>query len=285
MKNFTFKSTTLFFYIIFLSLIAANAQKLTAEEVITKHLDSIGTKDKRAAIKNQFILSDLQFVLKGSAFPSSGKAIVVSEGNKNLWGFNLNNNDYPQDRFGFDGKDTKVAFTKPGVRSVLGGFIVSYKELLKEGLLGGTLLSSWSLLDTDSRKAKISYAGTKKIDNRETHVLSYMPKSGTELTIKMYFDAENFRHLRTEYTRFIAARQGRSIDESANQRSDYYQITENFSDFQKINGITLPKTYKLFYSYTGAARNTNSEMEWTFNITNFSVNQQLDENSFDINAK
>jgi hypothetical protein len=284
MKNFTLKSITLFFSIIFLSFAAASAQKLTAEEVIGKHLDAIGAKDKRAAIKNQFILSDLQFQLKGSALVATGKAVLLSEGNKNLWGFNLNSIDYPQDRFGFDGKDTKVAYTKPGVRSPIGGFIVSYNELLKEGLLGGTLLSSWPLLDTDSRKAKISYEGTKKIDNRDAHVLSYMPKSGTELTIKMYFDAQNFRHLRTEYSRFIAARQGPTIDSSAGQRSDIYQVTENFSDFQKINGITLPKTYKLFYSYTGGA-SRNSEMEWTFNVTNFSVNQQLDQNSFDINAK
>lgn len=290
MKNFTFKSIFLLLFIIVLSFFTINAQKLTAAEVISKHLDSIGPKEKREAIKNQFIVADLQFKLTGSAVPAVGKTVIVSEGDKNIWGMNLNSNDYPQDRFGFDGKDTRVGYSRPGVRSKLGGFIYSYKELLKEGLLGGTLLSSWSLLNTDIRKAKISYDNTKKIDGQETYVLSYSPKGGSDLTIKMFFDAKTFRHLRTEYTRVVSAQQGRTLDTSAAQGSDYYKLTEDFSDFQTLNGLTIPKTYKLTYSFSNNStvrRNaeTNQEIEWKFSITNFSVNQELDPNSFNIDAK
>ena len=112
-----------------------------------------------------------------------------------------------------------------------------------------------------------------------------MPKGGSDLTIKMYFDNEKFRHLRTEYTLVIAARQGTTIDSSAGQTADYYQLTENFSDFEKLNGITIPKTYKIFYSYTGSNGKVNREMEWAFSVTNFSFNQELDQNSFNIDAK
>jgi hypothetical protein len=290
MKNFTFKLTALLLFVLVLSLVTANAQKLTAEEIITKHLDSIGSKEKRAAIKNQFILSDVQLMIKGSATVIVGKAVILSENDKNLWGMNLNSNDYPQDRFGFDGKDTRVGFSRPGVRSVLGGFILSYKELLKEGWLGGTLLSSWALLNTDARKAKISSDGTKKIDDQETYVLSYSPKNGSDLTVKMYFDAKNFRHIRTEYTRVVSAIQGRTIDSSAAQSANYYKLTENFSDFQTANGLTIPKTYKISYSFsnnstTRISPTTNQEIEWTFSVTNFSINQELDQNSFNIDAK
>ena len=288
MKKFIFILTTIF--VVALSLITANAQKLTAEEVINKHLDAIGSKEKRAAIKNQFILSDAQFQVKGSVATAVGKAIFLSAGEKNLWGLNLNSNDYPQERFAFDGKDTKIGYIRPGVRSALGSFLFSNKELLREGLLSGVLLNSWSLLNTDSKKAKISYDGTRKIDDQETHVLSYSPKSGSDLTIKMYFDAKTFRHLRTEYTQTIAASQGATIDTSASRTSDLFKMTEDFSNFQTVNGITIPKTYKLSYSYTNNApvrttTTTNKEMEWRFTVTNFSVNQELDQNSFNIEAK
>jgi len=285
MKNLIFKPAFLL-VVVMLSLVNAGAQKLTVEEVIAKHLESIGTKEKRASIKNQFIFSDLRFNIKGGVTPGAGKAVLLSEGNKNLWGFNLNLNDYQQDRFGFDGKETKIGFIRPGVRSVLGGFIFANKELLKDGLLGGTLFSSWALLKTDDNKSRIVYEGTKKIDARETHILSYSPKGGSDLSIKMYFDAENYRHLRTEYNQVISARQGGSVDSSASQTSDYYKLTENFSDFAQVSGVTIPKTYKIFYSYTGSsAAKPNREMEWTFNVTNFSLNQELDKNSFDIDAK
>lgn len=284
MKNSTLNILSLFL-IITLSLIVAKAQKLTAEEVIDRHLKSIADAEKLAAVRNQFILADLQFIVKGSTSQAIGKAVVLSEGDKNLWGLNLNANDYPLDKFAFDGKNIKVGYIRPGVRSILGDFILSNGELLKDGLLGGTLSSSWALLRTDSRKAKISYDGTKKINGEQAHVLSYMPKGGSDLTIKMYFDAKNFRHLRTEYTRVISARPGQTVDTSAGQTADYYQLSESFSNFRNINGITIPKTYKIFYSYTGSSGRGSREMEWSFNITNFTLNQELAPNSFNIEAK
>ena len=285
MKNFIFKPLILLVVIV-LSFVVASAQKLTVEQVISKHLESVGTKEKRDSIKNQFILSELRFTLKGSTTPGAGKAVLVSEGNKNLWGFSLNLSEYPQDRFGFDGKETNIGFIRPGARSVLGGFIYSNKELLREGLLGGTLLSSWFLLRNSDVKSRVTYEGTKKIGNYDTYVLEYAPKGGSDLSIKLYFDVETFRHLRTEYKQVIAARQGTTIDSSAGQTADQYQLIEDFSDFMKLNGITIPKTYRIFYSYTGnSAGKVNREMEWSFKVTNFSFNQELDPNSFNIDAK
>ena len=207
-----------------------------------------------------------------------------------MWGINLNSNDYPTDKFSFDGKNAKIGYIRPGFRSILGGFILAYDELLKDGLLGGTLASSWTLLNADVRKPKISFEGTKKIDGRETLVLSYLPKGGSDLSIKMYFDKENYRHVRTEYNRVIAARQGATVDGSAGQGEDRYRLSEDFSNFQNMGGLTLPKTYKLFYSRTSSAalrlaQNSNQEIEYKFNLTNFSYNQQIDQNAFDINAK
>lgn len=264
---------------------AAFAQKLTPAEVVAKHLDSIGSKDKRAAVKNQLVMADLEFRAKGSAVPASGKALMLSEGEKNLWGMNLNSNDYPLDRFVYNGRETEVGFSRPGVRSSLGGFLLSYREILREGLLGGTLLGSWALLHTDAKMPKLKLDGTKKIDGRETLVLSYMPRKGSDLNINMYFDAENFRHVRTEYTRVIDARQGAGVDSSAGTRPLYYRLTEDFSNFQNVNGLQIPKTYKIQYSNTGTTSTPARELEWTMTVTNLSLNQQLEANSFAIETE
>jgi hypothetical protein len=290
MKTIFFNLAIFALFFMFLACPTADAQKMTAEEVVAKHLDSIGTKEKRAKIKNQLILTELKFSAKGSANPVGGKAVILSEGNKNLWGMNLASNDYPQDRFGYNGKDTKVGFARPAVRSIIGDFIFSNRELLKEGLLGGTLSSSWALLDIESRKSKLTYEGTKTIDGKETLVLSYAPKGGSDLSIKMYFDAKNFQHVRTEYNRVIGAVQGTTIDNSAGQGEDRYRIVEDFSNFTKMGDLTLPGVYKLFYSYASSASTRqkgkeNRDLEWIFSVTNYAYNQPLDDNSFDIDAK
>src|SRR5688500_11716806 len=218
MKNSFFNNIILVSLLIVSSFAAANAQKMTAEEVVSKHLESIG--EKRGGIKNQLILTDVRVNQKGSTQEINGKALILSSGEKNLWGMNLNSNNYPQDRFGFDGKNTKVGFVLPAVRSIIGDFIYSYNELLNQGLLGGTLSNSWALLKNDDKNFKVSYDGTKKIDGKETHVVSFNPRRGSDLSIKMYFDKQNFQHLRTEYNRVVSATQGSSVDSSAGRGED-----------------------------------------------------------------
>ncbi|MGI8408423.1 MAG: hypothetical protein ACR2M8_00900 [Pyrinomonadaceae bacterium] len=266
------------------------AQKITVEEVLAKHLESIGVKQKRDNIKNQIASANVRFKLKGSVNAIDGKAVLVSSGNKNIWGMLLSSNDYPQDRFGFDGKDVRVGFVRPGTYSILGTFILSYKELLREGLLGGTLFSSWALNHTEAIKPKLSYDGTKKIDGNDTHVIDYNIRGGSDLSIKMYFETKTFRHVRTEYNRVIAARQGSTIDSSAGQSPDRYKLIEDFSDFQNVSGLTVPRKYTIFYSFSGSSstRVANSpyrELELVFEITNFVTNQDIDPGSFDIDSK
>lgn len=272
---------------LFLIPVTGMAQKMSADDVVAKHLESLGPKAARDAVTSRVVLADVLFTLKGSAKPLTGKAVLLSAGQKNLWGMNFDSNDYPQDKFGYDGKNVKVAFVRPGIYSTMGGFLRSYKELMREGLLGGTLMSSWAMSNTAKNKPKLSYDGEKTIDGVQTHVLEYMPKGGTDLSIKLYFDAKDFRHLRTEYGHTIAARQGTTVDSSAGQSPDRYKVVEDFSNFQKVNGLTVPQGYKLFYSYSGsssvgASRGTPREFEWALQITNIGNNQEFDPSSFDI---
>ncbi|MEO6333552.1 MAG: hypothetical protein ABIO91_01080 [Pyrinomonadaceae bacterium] len=270
------------------SVFSISAQDLTAEQLIAKHRDSIGTKEALAAIKNLMVVSDVRCIFSGSVAVLNGKALILSESEKNLWGMSFNSNDYPQERFGFDGKDVRVAKTTPSAgRSPLGDFLFTYTSLLRSGMLGGTLSSSWALLT--ERKAKISVDGKKTIDGKNIIAISYTPKGGSDVTVKMYFDDKTFQHVRTEYSLVISAAQGASVDSSASQTSTIVKIVETFSNFGKAGGLTLPRTYKIAYTRTGSAatiinQRPNREVEWVFAVTNVNFNQGLDASSFKVDG-
>jgi hypothetical protein len=259
------------------------AQKMKPEDVLAKHLESIGTAEVRAAVKSQLAVGDVsvEFISQKN-LTANGRIVMASEGTKNFLGMNLNANDYPLEKFTYDGKKSKVAFVRTGVRSVLGNFILSNDLLLEESLLGGTLSTSWALSNTANNKAKVSFDGTKKIDGKEVYVLGYSPKGGGDIDIKLYFDKETFRHVRTEYKRTSSAAIGRTIDESARQSESRLKVVEDFSDFKAEKGVMLPHSYKLNYSVSG--QNGTTEIEWKFNLTQFVFNQTLDAKTFDAEA-
>lgn len=306
----------LFFALVIISTASLSAfadEKLTAEEVISKHLDSISSKENLEKIVNQVILCDLQLTVKGSPTIIQGKSVIASEDKKVVWGMNLNSNDYPLDKYSFNGKDAKVSFVTPGTRSILGEFIFNNKELLQEGLLGGVLSNAWVLFNLENKTSKFTFEGEKKIENKAAYILAYKPQTRSNLEVKLYFDKQTFQHLRTDYSLIISASQavvGRTsesqsalrglsgagnssedrMNASAGQGSERYRITEDFSNFQKVNGLTLPKSYKIYYSYfndtaSQSAQKRNREIEWKFNVTNAAFNTELDPASFDIDAK
>ena len=263
---------------------AVPAQKLKAEDVVAKHLDAIGTAEARAAAKSRMAVGDatVTFISQKNV-GAQGRIVMASAGDKNFVGLSLNASDYPGERFSFDGTKAKVANTVNGQKSFFANFINSNDLLLRESLLGGALSSSWALNNIADRKAKLSFGGTKKIDGKEYYALNYSPKGGGDIDITLYFDKDTFRHTRTEYKRTSSASIGRTIDDSARQSETRMKVVEDFSDFKEFNGLTLPQTYKLLYTITGA--NGTTEVEWAYHLTEFAFNQPMDEKTFDADAK
>lgn len=131
---FTIRLTkTLVLAVMLVFAVNSYAQKMSAEDILAKHLESIGTKENRAQIKNQLVVGDVQIKIAGNTSIIAGKALIISAGEKNMWGMNLASNEYPQDRFAYNGKDTAVGFARPGAYSDIGRFILSYREMLREG--------------------------------------------------------------------------------------------------------------------------------------------------------
>lgn len=269
---------TLFFFIFSLT---AFSQKMKPEEILAKHLDSIGTSAVRAADKTRIMVgdADVTFVSQKN-LPAKGRIVLASAGEKFFWGLSLSSLDYPSEKFSFDGDKAKVGYVRIGIRSVLGNFVSSNNVLLEEGLLGGTLSTSWALLNMADKKVKLTSEGTKKIDGKDTYVLGFAAKS--DLDITLYFDKETFRHVRTEYKRTSSAGIGTNPNQSSRFSESRFKITEDFSDFKTENGINLPHNYRLNYLVSG--QNGTTEIEWKFVFNEFAFNKNLADGTFDAEA-
>ena len=261
----------------------AQDKKLSAEEIMAKHLESVGSAENRAAVKSIMAVgkSKATFRGRGSGL-SEGIVVIASEGEKNLIGMKFNNPDYPFEKMGYDGNEFTVGFVRPGQRSVLGDFLRLNENTFKYGILGGTLSTSWELFNYDEKNGKLKSSGLKKIDGKNLYEVKYNPKKGSELNVTFFFDAETFRHVRTEYRRIIASRQGVTIDSSAGQSETRYKMVEEFANFKEENKLTLPHTYKLYLEIlTG---NGTTSYDWLMELEQFSFNQPIDAKEFKMDA-
>lgn len=276
-KNRVFAAAAAVVLIAFASV--APAQKLKADEIVARHLEAIGPADKRA-VKNRVVIGTVDYRLEAQTGKISGQSVLAYEGEKSAFAMAFQNPRYPQDKMGFDGKKVAVGYILPGERSPLGRFIVSFDDAFSEGLFGSVLSTGWPLADLAARKAKVEADGTKKVDGRETFVLDYFPKGGSDVLIKMFIDKETFRHVRTEYIKVISAQQGRTVDSSARQREARYVLTEDYSDFKKEDGLDLPHAMKLTL-LTDAMSGAETSI-WNFAFSQYYINQKLEPETFSI---
>jgi hypothetical protein len=263
---------------------AVATDKVKPEEIVAKHLESIGSEQARKSVNNRIMLGTATVTFrtpgKGQAI---GKAVMASEGPKVLIGMTFDNTNYPYEKLGYDGNTFTASFLSPGKRSTLGDFLNTYSGIVKQGLIGGSLSSAWPLLDMSGRRARLEYAGTKKINDREAYVLRYIPSGGSDLQIKLFFDKETYQHVRSEYELVITAQLGANPSGSTaieTQKETRYKMVENFSDFKTEGGLTLPHTYKLALSLQ--TRAGTYEADWTMNFSEFGYNKEIDGASYDL---
>ena len=267
------------------SVAAARAQeKLTAEQVVARHLEAVGAAETRESIKSRIINGAAVVTIREPSIRRvEGQAVLASQGEKSLFGMGFQDAAYAQERFGYDGSKVSIGYIKAGERSVLADFVNTSKEIVGQGLLGGSLSEAWALEYLAARKPKLEYGGTKKVGDRPAYELKYFPRGGSDLRISLFFDAETFRHVRTEYKRTVAAQMSGGIDaDKTGQRESRYRMAEDFSDFRKEGGLTLPHGYKITLEVDaskGAFR-----ADWEMKLAQFAFNQPIQPGSFDVNA-
>jgi hypothetical protein len=258
---------------------AAFAQKLTAEQVITKHLESLGSAEARASVKSRVIQGTVLATVRiGGGGELKGGAVMASQGPMSLIGLIFGTQDYGKEKMAFDGNKLTLGELRPGTRTRLGGFFLTHDIIFKEGLIGGALSASWPLLDVAGHNPKLRYSGTKKIDGRQAHVIEYEPRSGGNLDIKLFFDAETFQHVRTEYFQEFLAPTVSRPEIAAGQQGTRLKFTEDFSDYHKEGGLTLPHTYKMQLTFE-SERNPLLQ-DWVVSLNQFLFNKELDIKQF-----
>lgn len=261
----------------------AQTQKLKADEIIAKHLEAIGGTETLQSVSSRVSTGKVVVTFREPGTGQlGGRVVIASEGPKHMMAMAFDNaTNYPHERIGFDGKDVSGGYVHPGSRSSLGDFLLTNQAILKQGLFGGELSQSWLLLNPN-RKVKVEAGGMKKIGDRQAYQLKCYP-SGSDLKISMYFDAETFHHVRTEYERSVIAQMGGTPETSANQSETRYKLVEEFSDFKKEGGLTLPHAYRINLEIT-TGRAGSVKAQWDLSLSDFKFNQQLQPGSFDVDG-
>ena len=288
---------------------AGLSDKPTADEIIAKHLDSIGPANARATAGTRVMsgTSQVTFRSRGIA-QGEGGAVMASDGTKSMVGMKFESSQYPYEKIGYDGNKVTAYQLHPGDYSSLGNFALATPEMFKEGLLGGTLSSAWPFLDLSNKKMKLEVAGTKKVNDRPAYEVKYIVRGGSDLRISLFFDAGTFQHVRTVYKRETSAQMsrgglgstGRSAggvsaagggrgtggsdrvgEASAQQSNTIYELTEDFSDFKTEGGLTLPHTYKIHFAQQGSATQIS---DWVITLVTFAFNQHLEAKDFDVSS-
>lgn len=283
---------------------ALGEEHLSAEDVLRRHLDSIGTESVRSAAKTRVVEGTTSYrVLVGGAGLADGKAVMVSDRRKIQLLLKINVPRYAGERFICDGDKVSVAGTYADKsRSEFGQFLIGNVLPLREGLLGGVLSTGWPLLELNARKSKLKYQGLKKVDGVDLHAVSYQPKGTSDMEITLYFDPETFRHVRTVYTASAHAGLGRdaapdrlaapseigtlagstgSDVNTARVEQSRYRIEERFSDFKSVDGLTLPSRYDL--RFQEELRNGFTKtVEWDTTATQVLNNVPVDARNFQV---
>lgn len=213
-----------------------------------------------------------------------GKAVVVSNLANLFFIISLNSREYPFEKIGFFDGRANLPFVTAGTRSLLGSFLADHQLMLGEGLFTGVMSMRWPLLDVEKKRPKLGGGGTKKVNDRKAYVIDYNPSGGgsPEFTIKLYFDAETFNHIRTEY-RYEVQPTDATFGQQNRRGSAVAILTETFSEFKTVEGITLPHYHRVELSNNGNAgmyKNT-----WGVRVVEYRLNQALTPDFFTFDPK
>jgi hypothetical protein len=270
------------------------ADQVDPKLIVDAHIKSIGSPQALAELKTlAFVGTTSVDFIQGMQGSMSGKSMCVSEKNKLAIALKFDDINYPGEYFAFDGKNVSVGHISPGQKSPLADFIFRNNDIMKDGLLGGIFSESWPLLNLQEKQAALKYRETT-IDGRRLHEIEYRPNQNLrDVRIKLYFDLETYRHVRTEYRVRVhddmsAAPGGSGTRSGKFQAADgstsgfdtlraglpdsIYVLIEKFDDFKKVGAMTLPHSYTIDYSVEGQgqtfiAKWNMKAIQWAFNRT------------------
>lgn len=253
------------------------------EELLSHHLDAIGSADARSTAKTRVLQGRATFkLLVGGGGRSEGNTGMVSQGRKLRFMMKFTQGDYKGENIVFNGSAIGMAFaTSNQTRSPFAYFLSSQDVIIKEGLLGGVLSTAWPLLDLADRKARLTVEGLKRVDGKQVYQVRYAPSKRADVQILLYFDAETFRHVESVYSISIGNNVGADITKSISLQAERSSLDERFSDFQSVDGLMLPTHWNIQFTRE-LADGTTSISEWDIKEYQIRNNVSLDPKNFEV---
>ena len=258
--------------------------KLTVDQIVAKHLESIGTPEAIAAAKSRVMVGTGVVTAKGGYVGKlSGPAQLASEGNKVVMAMVFDANNYPYEKVGYDGKELTFG-RHVGAPSNLSQFLRANKVIVKRGLFAGVLGSAWPLIG-QKKEVELDYEGETEIAGQRMHKVKFFTPDIGGVSVFLYFDAASFRHVRTEYrfssSGLMTSSPSASTPVAVPRRGaapDYYTLVESFSNFAKAGDLTLPLRYVIDLE----SKSSTETMTWTINLSEVYYNETLDASAFKV---
>lgn len=231
----------------------AGEPKPDVASVVARHLESIGSPQAREAARSRRAEGAARLrILVGGTGELTGRAVLFSEARDVRAVLRFAARDYTGESFGYVKDHVDIGRVRAGVRSEVGQFFFTHDEALRDGLLSGALSTAWPLYAPDRRGAKLKYDGLKKVEGVLLHQVSYgFARRRSSLEVRLFFEPESFRHLRTTYRVRVPPPMVTSTGQSSQQQESVYEAQEIFAAFETQAGLTLPREWTLTFAVGG----------------------------------
>ena len=254
----------------------AQDSTMTAEKLVAEHLKALGNPTVVSELQSRVLngLAAVKFIQGATGNIPGGQFLLVSDRRRVGLVMLFGTREYPKEYIAYDGNKVTVAHIDPGQRSPLADFFFRFQAPLKEGLLGGVLSAAWPFLEIDKRKPTLKLSEAK-IEGQTLYEIEYRPQKNIgDMKIKLYFDPQTFRHVRTVYSIRTKADltawrgdliMGGSVPAEGDSKwpratihenvpDSFYTLVEKFDNFREIGGYTLPYGYSIEYSIEGSGQ-------------------------------
>jgi len=210
---------------------ADEKQAMTGAEIISKHLAAVGGKEALANIKTRIAVG----TVRKESEPDAQMAIMSEAPNRvsAMYVFK----DYTW-QMTYDGSN--VIF-RPTITKEASLIEKKYREMLTTGAMFNSISLYNILIAGESDDLKFEAKGTKKLKNRPAYVVDI--KRGKSQPLRLFFDAETFMWVRTEYGRVSFAKAiGKFTNDVTQHGEDQTEVDFFFdtSDFKEVDGVKLP---------------------------------------------
>src|SRR5436853_2314429 len=221
-------------------LVSGQDKSLTGNEIVAKHLVAVGGKEALLKLKTRVALG----TVKKESEADAELAIFSELPNRISANYRFEKYDW---KLRSDG--TKVIFFPPISRKL---YMITdkYNEMLASGLMFNSVTLSNVLTEAESSGVKFEAKGTRKLHGRAAYVVEV--KRGKGDAFRLYFDAEDFMWVRTDYGHVTISKQMGAFTNDAVFHGedeigiDFYIET---SDFRNVDGIKLPFKFEQVITY------------------------------------